>query len=45
MKIAEITSGPIGTVADLIDLNESLKVLGIDGLAINWAFRGQPRDY
>lgn len=39
MNIEEITSGPLTSVADLIDLDESL------GADTRWAFRGQPRDF
>jgi hypothetical protein len=44
MNIAEITTGPIGSVAELVDLEESLE----DQAAREqrrWAYRGQPRDY
>jgi hypothetical protein len=38
-KLEQITSSPVETVADLIDLNELLAKTG------HWAFRGQPRDF
>jgi len=40
-KLEEITSSPIQTVSELIDLHELLKSLS----GSRWAFRGQPRDF
>jgi hypothetical protein len=45
MNLAEITTGPITAVAELIDLDESLGGGPMDPSSRRWAFRGQPRDY
>lgn len=45
MNVAQITSGPIQSVSDLMDLCERLNGIGSNGLSTEWAFRGQPRDF
>jgi len=40
-KLADITSSPVETVSELIDMNELLRSLS----GSRWAFRGQPRDF
>lgn len=43
MNIDDITTGPLTSVADLIDLCENLYPMGYPPR--QWAFRGQPSDY
>jgi hypothetical protein len=45
MNIDDITTEPLTSVAELIDLNESLEPGPLNSPARRWAFRGQPRDY
>jgi hypothetical protein len=47
LEMDRITSGPVATVAELIDLSELLLLRYSPGSAIptRWAFRGQPRDF
>jgi len=40
-KLEEITSEPVQTVSDLIDLHEFLR----NSAGSRWAFRGQPKDF
>jgi hypothetical protein len=43
MNINDITTGPLRSVAQIIDLEESLGPS--DGIDRRWAFRGQPREF
>jgi len=45
MNVAQITTGPVKSVADLIDICEQLNGRPFDGPSMQWAFRGQPRDF
>ena len=45
MNIDSVTSGPLLSVAELIDLNESLETPREGEPLSRWAFRGQPRDF
>src|SRR5690349_6081237 len=46
MNIADITSGPATSPADLIDLQESLTAIGPERpVPIPWSFRGQSQSY
>jgi hypothetical protein len=45
MEIKDITSEPLTTVSELIDLQESLIGSGGEFSPRRWAFRGQPQDY
>ena len=45
MNIDDITSGPLSSVAELIDLHESLNGLLGSEPPRRWAFRGQARDF
>jgi hypothetical protein len=46
-KINDITSAPVTSVAELVDLSELLlpPIPPLQGSLKSWAFRGQPRDY
>jgi hypothetical protein len=44
MNVAQITTGPVKSVADLIDMREQLGSF-LPGPSVQWAFRGQPRDF
>jgi hypothetical protein len=44
--LAEITAPPLTSVAEIIDLSESLHAFDpFLGVVTTWAFRGQPRDF
>jgi len=45
MNISDITSGPVASVAELIDLSEKPEVQLEPAPSRDWAFRGQPADY
>ncbi len=45
MDVSGITTGPVKSVAELIDLCEFLNGPGFDGPSNRWSFRGQPRDF
>src|SRR4051794_31068799 len=45
MNLSQITTGPVKSVADLIDLCERLDGPSFSGRSAQWAFRGQPRDF
>lgn len=49
MNLEDITTGPLTSIAELIDLEESLvrqdETLVPPGLSTPWAFRGQPKTY
>jgi hypothetical protein len=49
VNLEEITTGPLTSISDLIDLEESLlrpeESLDPSGLPARWAFRGQPKTY
>src|SRR5262245_41071022 len=45
MNIAEITTGPLGSVSELIDLCESLVSDSRDRPATRGGYRGQPQEF
>jgi hypothetical protein len=45
MDLKDITTGPVASVAELIDLSEGLVPAPQGAAGGGWAFRGQPRDY
>jgi hypothetical protein len=45
MNVAQITTGPVKSVADLMDICEQLDGRLFQGPSMQWAFRGQPRDF
>jgi FRG domain len=45
MNLDEITAGPVTSVAELIDLSESLQPAGFRAGLPRWAFRGQSREF
>lgn len=45
MNITEFTTGPLTSVAELIDLSDSLQENGLRVDIPRWAFRGQPREF
>ena len=45
MDIGEITGATISTVAELLDLQDTLYDLRASNRPMSWAFRGQPRDF
>jgi hypothetical protein len=49
VNLEEITTGPLTSISDLIDLEESLvrpeESLDPPGQLARWAFRGQPKTY
>lgn len=45
MNLDEITTGPLTSISDLIDLDESFYDQNAPGPVAAWAFRGQPKSY
>jgi len=45
MDLSRITTGPVKSVAELIDLYEWLGGFDFHSPSTEWAFRGQPRDF